>query len=480
VARNFSLSRLRGRAGEGAYPVRCAMSCGLGSGKPEHRMVLDTIFAPATGAGRAGVAVVRVSGPASRAVLALICGLPDPMARRAIRCRMVDPFSGVALDDGLAIWFPGPASFTGEDVAEFHVHGGRATIEAVCAALGRLVVPGNRLRLAEAGEFSRRAFDNGKLDLTAIEGLSDLVAAETEAQRRQALRQLDGALGVQIEKWRTQLLSALARVEAAIDFPDEDLPDHLVSETDHNILGLLAEISQIIDDDRRGERVRDGLSIAIIGAPNVGKSSLLNALARRDAAIVSDAAGTTRDVVEVRLDLGGYPVMLADTAGLRETSDFVEQEGVRRALCRAEAADLTLVVFDGTAAAVDEASLAQLGRNCLAVINKIDLGDVGFSIAGAIPISAQAIENIDVLVAEIERRVVALMDVAGPAPLTRARHRAALVDCAAALDRAVAEPGVDLKAEDLRLAVVSLGRITGRVDIEDVLDVIFSEFCIGK
>jgi tRNA modification GTPase len=306
------------------------------------------------------------------------------------------------------------------------------------------------------------------------------VAAETEAQRRQALRQLDGALGVQIEKWRTQLLSALARVEAAIDFPDEDLPEHLVSETDHNILGLLAEISQIIDDDRRGERVRDGLSIAIIGAPNVGKSSLLNVLARRDAAIVSDTAGTTRDVVEVRLDLGGYPVTLADTAGLRETSDFVEQEGVRRALSRAEAADLTLVVFDGTAAAVDEASMAQLGPNCLAVINKIDLGDAGFSIAGAIPISAQAIENIDVLVAEIERRVVALMDVAGPAPLTRARHRAALVDCAAALDRAVAEPGVDLKAEDLRLAVVSLGRITGRVDIEDVLDVIFSEFCIGK
>jgi tRNA modification GTPase len=459
-------------------------SCGLTSVKPEHRMGLDTIFAPATGAGRAGVAVVRVSGPASRAVLASICDLPDPVARRAIRCRMVDPVvdpaGGIVLDDGLAIWFPGPASFTGEDVAELHIHGGRATIDAVCAALGGLILPAARVRLAEAGEFSRRAFDNGKLDLTAIEGLSDLVAAETEAQRRQALRQLDGALGQQIEVWRTQLVTALARIEAAIDFPDEDLPDHLVSETDHNILGLLREISLIIDDGRRGERVRDGLSIAIIGAPNVGKSSLLNVLARRDVAIVSDIAGTTRDVVEVRLDLGGYPVTLADTAGLRESSDSVENEGVRRALGRAGAADLSLVVFDGTESVADEASLAQLGPNSLAVINKIDLGEVGFAIAGAVQLSAQTTENIDVLVEEIERRVVGLMDVTGPAPLTRARHRAALVDCAAALDRAAAEPAVDLKAEDLRLAVVSLGRITGRVDIEDVLDVIFSEFCIGK
>jgi tRNA modification GTPase len=440
----------------------------------------DTIFAPATGAGRAGVAVIRVSGPAVRAVLASICNLAAPAARRAIRCRMVDPISGITLDDGLALWFPGPASFTGEDVAELHVHGGRATIEAVCAALGKLAVTGRRLRLAEAGEFSRRAFDNGKLDLTAIEGLSDLVAAETEAQRRQALRQLDGALGDRVDGWRIQLLAALARVEAAIDFPDEDLPDHLVSETDHKILGLLGDISQVIDDDRRGERVREGLSMAIIGAPNAGKSSLLNLLAQRDAAIVSDIAGTTRDVVEVRLDLGGYPVTLADTAGLRDSPDLVEQEGVRRALDRAEAADLTLVVFDGSVSAADDASLARLGPDGLAVVNKIDLGNVGFDVSGSIAVSVRTGDNIDLLLAEIERRVVGLMDVTGPVPLTRARHRAALVDCAVALERAASEPAVDLKAEDLRLAVASLGRITGRVDIEDVLDVIFSEFCIGK
>lgn len=455
------------------YAGDCGGVCGGDGGG-------DTIFAPATGAGRAGVAVIRVSGPAVRAVLALICNLAAPAARRAIRCRMVDPISGITLDDGLALWFPGPASFTGEDVAELHVHGGRATIEAVCASLGKLVVTGHRLRLAEAGEFSRRAFDNGKLDLTAIEGLSDLVGAETEAQRRQALRQLDGALGDRVESWRVQLLAALAWVEAAIDFPDEELPDHLVSETDHNILGLLGEISQVIDDNRRGERVREGLSMAIIGAPNAGKSSLLNLLAQRDAAIVSDIAGTTRDVVEVRLDLGGYPVTLADTAGLRHSPDLVEQEGVRRALDRAEAADLTLVVFDGSAQAADAGSLAQLGPNGLAVVNKIDLGGVGFDVPGSIGVSVRTGDNIDLLLAEIERRVVGLMDVAGPAPLTRARHRAALVDCAGALDRAVSEPAVDLKAEDLRLAVVSLGRITGRVDIEDVLDVIFSEFCIGK
>ncbi len=443
-------------------------------------MTSDTIFAPATASGRAGVAVIRISGAGARAALEGICGLASPLPRRAIRCRMVDPVSGVALDDGLALWFPGPASFTGEDVAELHVHGGRATIDAVCGALARLESPGNRLRLAEAGEFSRRAFDHGKLDLTAIEGLADLVAAETEAQRRQALRQLDGALGARVEEWRTELLAALARIEAAIDFPDEDLPDRLVSETDHNILRLMADINQSIDDNRQGERVREGLSIAIIGAPNAGKSSLLNALARRDAAIVSDRAGTTRDVVEVRLDLGGYPVTVADTAGLRATADEVEQEGVRRALARSGAADLTLVVFDGSAAVADAASLAQLGPDCVAIVNKIDLGARKFAVPGAIPVSVRTGANLDGLLAEIERRVVALMDVAGPPPLTRARHRAALVECAAALDRAVSEPAVDLKAEDVRLAVQALGRITGRVDIEDLLDVIFSEFCIGK
>lgn len=442
----------------------------------------DTIFAPATASGPAGIAVIRMSGPSARRALEAVCGIDTPLPRRAIRCRMVDRATGEALDDGLALWFPGPASFTGEDVAELHIHGGCATVEALCTALGRM----DGFRFAEAGEFSRRAFYNGKLDLTEIEGLADLVAAETEAQRRQALRQLEGALARLLEDWRTRLLAALARVEAAIDFPDEDLPDRLVSETKHHILGLHRELSQFLDDNHRGERVRDGLSLAIVGAPNVGKSSLLNALARRDAAIVSETAGTTRDVIEVRLDLAGYPVTLADTAGLRAAADAIEEEGVRRALARAEAADLKLVVFDASSGSPDTASLAQLGPDSLAVLNKTDLGTIALledfrdDLPGAIAVSVRTGENLDTLLAEIGRCVAERLDSGGPPPLTRARHRVALEECTGALRRAAAVEGVDLMAEDLRLATAALGRITGRVDIEDVLDVIFSEFCIGK
>ena len=375
----------------------------------------DTIFAPATAPGPAGIAVIRVSGPRARQVLEAVGGIDAAPPRRAIRCRMVDPETGEALDDGLALWFPGPASFTGEDVAELHVHGGRATVEGICTVLGRM----EGLRFAEAGEFSRRAFHNGKLDLTEIEGLADLIAAETEAQRRQALRQLEGALGRMLEDWRARLLAALARIEAAIDFPDEDLPDRLVSETNHQILGLCGEISQFLDDNHRGERVRDGLSLAIVGAPNVGKSSLLNALARRDAAIVSETAGTTRDIVEVRLDLAGYPATLADTAGLREAADAIEEEGVRRALARADAADLKLVVFDASSGTPDAASLAQLGPDSVAIVNKADLGtmalldDLRSDLPGAIAVSVRTGENLDALLAEIERRVADRLDRGG-------------------------------------------------------------------
>ena len=269
-----------------------------------------TIFATATAAGRAGLAVVRVSGPGAGDALAALAG-ETPQARRAVRRRLRHPVSGEALDDALVLWFEGPASFTGEDVAEFHLHGGRAVAAAVLDALAAL--PG--LRPAEPGEFTRRAFDNGKLDLTAVEGLADLVAAETEAQRRQALRQLDGELGRLYDGWRARLLGALAHVEAAIDFPDEDLPPSVVDEANHNILCILDSLTQHLDDTHRGERLRDGVFVAILGAPNVGKSSLLNRLARRDAAIVAQASGTTRDVIEVQMDLGGYPATLADTAG---------------------------------------------------------------------------------------------------------------------------------------------------------------------
>jgi tRNA modification GTPase len=438
----------------------------------------DTIFAPATADGRAGVAVIRVSGPAAGAALAALTGNDLPAPRMAIRARFRDPDTGMALDDGLALWFPGPASFTGEDVAELHIHGGRAGIAALLDALGRM----DGLRLAEAGEFTRRALEAGKLDLTEIEGLADLIAAETEAQRRQALRQLDGELGRLYDGWREALVRVLAHMEAAIDFAEEDIPDHLESETKSHILGLLESIIQHLDDNRRGELVRDGVRIAILGAPNAGKSSLLNALARRDAAIVSDTAGTTRDVIELRLDLGGHAAIVADTAGLREAADEIEREGVRRAEARAADADIRVVLFDATQPP-DDASLAMLDDGAIRVASKVDLaGAPPPAIGGgpAWPVSVKSGAGLAELMAALTDRVATLTAERSTPPLTRERHRAALEDCRDALARAAAGTDAELVAEDLRLAARALGRITGRVEVEDLLDVIFAEFCIGK
>ena len=441
----------------------------------------DTIFALATAQGRAGIAVFRISGPAAREALEALAGfdtLPPP--RTTIRCRMVDPRSGDLLDDGLAVWFPGPASFTGEDVAEFHTHGGRATVEALGETLAAL--PG--LRLAEPGEFSKRAFLAGKIDLTEAEAIADLVDAETDAQRLQALAQLGGGLSKKLEAWRADLIDILAHTEAWIDFPDEDLPADVEAAARARIAGLASDVSDFLDDNRRGERLRDGLQVAILGAPNAGKSSLLNALAARDVAIVSDIAGTTRDVIEVHLDLGGWPVTLADTAGLRDAEDAVEQEGVNRALARADEADLCLVLFDSTQPP-DRQSLDLLDRtNAIAVATKADLpGKPQAPGLGQCALSVSAIsgEGLPGLLSSLEGAVADLMDVSGgPVPLTRLRHRVALAECTDALRRAATAVDTELVAEDLRLAVRALGRVTGRVDIEDLLDVIFSDFCIGK
>jgi len=418
-----------------------------------------------------------------------------PAPRMAARARFIDPATGATLDDGLALWFPAPRSFTGEDVAELHLHGSRSVIAAVMAALARQ--PG--LRPAEAGEFTRRAFDAGKLDLAQVEGLADLVAAETEAQRRQARRQLDGALGRLTESWRTRLLRALAHAEAEIDFPDEDLPGGLIAALGAELEAVRGEIRAHLADARRGERLREGLSIAILGPPNAGKSSLLNALAQREASIVSALAGTTRDVIEVQLDLGGYPVVIADTAGIRDTvenvggesgdqsHDLIEQEGIRRALARAEAADLKIIVLDATAGEPDAAIAALIDADAVVVLNKIDIAPHAEPIvAGHVcRLSVRTGAGLGELLAslrhEVERRL-AVQEGAAPA-ITRARHRAALEDCAAALDRALGDEAgcaPELLAEDLRLAARALGRITGRVGVEDVLDIIFREFCIGK
>lgn len=468
-------------------------------------MKSGTIYALASAPGVAGIAVIRMSGPgAGKALEALTGQKAAPAApRHARRVRIIDPNTSGPIDDGLALWFPGPASFTGEDVAELHVHGGHAVVQGVLEALGSI----GGLRMAEAGEFTRRAFENGKMDLTAAEGLADLVAAETAAQRTQALRQLEGELGRMYESWRERLLAALAHREANIDFSDEDLPAGIAAAADAELAGIEREIAGHLADKRRGERLRSGLLIAIIGPPNAGKSSLLNLLARRDAAIVAASAGTTRDVIEVHLDLGGFPVIVADTAGLRDVNgtdggDAVEAEGIRRARLKAKDADLRLAVFDGeTWPETDAMTEALVDEDTLVVINKSDLGEPKppRQVAGqkALAISALTGDGIDELLAAIDTRVQGMMGIlsdpgqppgrelpsASPA-LTRARHREALEECREALGRFLAATDRDkmpeLVAEDLRLAARALGRITGRVDVDDVLDVIFRDFCIGK
>ncbi|HEY7990049.1 MAG TPA: tRNA uridine-5-carboxymethylaminomethyl(34) synthesis GTPase MnmE [Stellaceae bacterium] len=432
-----------------------------------------TIFALASAPGRAGIAVLRLSGSRVHRTLLVVVGL-SPVARRATRVRFRDPDSGDIIDDGVAIYFPAPHSYTGEDVAEFHVHGSRAVIAALLEILGRR----EGLRLAEPGEFTRRAFENGKLDLTEAEAVADLVDAETAAQRRQALRQLDGALGALYEDWRARLMRALARIEAEIDFPEEGLPPDLWAGIRGDVAALAAEIAAHLADGRRGERLRDGVSVAIIGPPNAGKSSLLNALARRDIAITSAIAGTTRDVIEARLDLGGYPVLLADTAGLRQSADEIEQEGVRRALARAEAADLRLVMVDATQPR-DTVDPRLAGDNAIVVLNKIDLAPAAAT-DGALRLSVTTGEGMEALLARLTEEVARRAG-DGSAPLiTRARHREALTLCARSLTRFADATLPELAAEDLRQAARALGRITGRVDVEDMLDIVFHDFCVGK
>jgi tRNA modification GTPase len=435
----------------------------------------DTIFAPATAAGRAAIAVVRLTGPGTARAISQMAG-PLPPPRVARRARFSDPASGEALDEGLLLWFPAPASATGEDVAELHLHGSRAVLAGLAQALRGL-----GLRLAEPGEFTRRAFLAGKLDLTQAEAVADLVAAETEAQRRQALRQLDGELGSLYRGWAQRLTRCLAHLEAVIDFPDEDLPPEIEGEIAGEIGALAAAIERHLADGHRGERLRDGIMIAIVGPPNAGKSSLLNRIARRDAAIVSPIAGTTRDVIEVAIDLQGYPVVLADTAGLRESADPIEREGLRRARRRAAEADIRLFLFDARHPAEAQGAAAWPANGTFLVANKIDLLGNGRRDLPreAIPVSALTDEGVDVLLAALGAAVVEGYANAAPT-LTRARHREALEEAAAALSRSRATPCAELRAEDLRLAWRSLGRITGSIDVEDLLEVIFRDFCIGK
>jgi tRNA modification GTPase len=424
----------------------------------------DTVFALASGAGRAAIAILRISGPDTEAALTSLCG-KLPLPRRAV-VRALRDAEGDLLDRAMVLWLPGPRSYAGEDSAELHVHAGRAVIDAVSDRLAGL-----GLRPAEPGEFTRRAFLNGKMDLVSAEAVHDLVAAETDAQRRQALRQLDGALGDLYRDWSDRLRIALARQEALIDFPDEDLPPDVEADLIASVRSLRAEIDTHLDDRHRGEKLREGLYFAITGAPNVGKSSLINALAEREVAIVSATPGTTRDAIETRIVLGGVPVTLVDTAGLRDTDDPIEAEGVRRARQHAGSADLAITVIEaGTVLA------SSLGG--LIVANKSDLRSE--QAPGILAVSALTGAGLTELRARLAAEAAALTQSSGPPPLTRVRHRTALRAASRWLAEAEDAIEPELRGESMRLALRALGTITGQVGVEDILDAVFRQFCIGK
>ncbi|MDR6626616.1 tRNA uridine-5-carboxymethylaminomethyl(34) synthesis GTPase MnmE [Caulobacter segnis] len=444
----------------------------------------DTIFALATAAGRAAVAVVRISGPDTlRTVEALAGRAPAPRMAALRKLR----HDGVELDEALVLRFEGPASYTGEDSAEFHVHGGRAVVEALLAALNDL-----GLRLAEPGEFTRRAFENGKLDLAQAEGVADLIDAETEAQRRQALGQVGGALSQRYDRWRDLLVQSLAMLEAAVDFPDEDLPEEVAERARPGLRILAEELDAALADVSRGRRVRDGYRIALVGAPNAGKSTLLNSLVERDAAIVTDMPGTTRDVIEVPLVLGGYRVLVADTAGLRDTEDAIEAEGIRRARRWAEEADLRLWVVDGFHVKHGDALETTVRPGDWLVLNKVDIADAATLAAAetrwieqglsVVPLSARSETAVAGLRAGLAHHVSQALSGSEFPAATRLRHAERLSEARGYLSRALSEVGleVELAAEDVRLAARALEKITGRVDPEDVLGRVFSTFCIGK
>lgn len=445
--------------------------------------MIDTIFAPASAAGRAAVAVIRVSGPeAARAVEALAGDLPEP--RRASVRRLTDG-AGSEIDQALVLWFEGPASYTGEDAAEFHVHGGAAVVSALMEALSAL-----GLRLAEPGEFTRRAFENGKLDLAQAEGVADLIDAETESQRRQALEQLGGRLSGVQARWTEALTEALAMLEAAVDFPDEEVPTDVAARARPVLEALVRDIDKNIQDAVRGERVREGFRIALVGAPNAGKSTLLNAIVEREAAIVTAQPGTTRDVIEVPLVLAGYKVLLADTAGLRDTEEEIEAEGVRRARAWADDADLRLWLVDGSSSELPGLP-EEVGEGDICLITKRDLpvGSAGVWAAEvarrmdmpAAEVTAKGPSDMAWLRQMLSDRVAEALGGAEPPAATRLRHRELLGEAAERLRHALQQDeALELAAEDVRLAARALDRITGRIDPEAVLGRIFSTFCIGK
>ena len=431
----------------------------------------DTIVALSSGNLPSGVAVIRLSGPQSKQIAVSLCQkVPTP--RNALLSDFVNPESMEIIDCGLVLWFPGPASFTGEDCLEFHCHGGKAVVSAMLEILCSF----EKVRIAEAGEFSRRAFENEKLDLTQAEGLADLIASETEAQRRQALDQSQGKLREIYLDWRQRLIHIRALIEAELDFAEEeDVPDEISQEGFAKLSSIVSEIKAHLDDQRVGEIIRDGYRIVLMGKPNAGKSSLLNMLAKRDVAIVTSEAGTTRDIIDVHLDIAGYPVIISDTAGIRETDNIVEKEGVARANERGSSADLVIWL-----SALDDQDyeLEQIPDHAMKLISKDDEG----SLEPGKSISSKTGYGIDKLLSEIGSRLESQLSSLSSGVLTRRRHRDLLEESLALLNEALNGEMADttIRAENIRLAGDCIGKICGKIDVEDLLDVIFSEFCVGK
>ena len=471
-----------------------------------------TIYSLASAKGRAGVSLVRISGKLSGHILTSLSKKPLPPSHMAKVRDLYKPSTNqkssasladkaVKIDKALVLWMPAPDSFTGEDVLELHIHGGIAVQDALFSAIDSF----DDVRHAEAGEFSRRAYENQKLDLTEAEGLNDLVWAETEAQRVQALRQMEGSLGQLYESWRVRLLKSQAFYEVNIDFSDEDIPEELEKVARPEIMSVLGEIHKHLQDHKQGQQLRRGFQVVIVGEPNVGKSSLLNILANDDVAIVSHVEGTTRDTISVRLDLAGYPVTITDTAGIRDAVDEIEQEGVRRALKHAKDADLRIYMFDATEGDHKHDDIinkigGKFEGHSMVVFNKSDLA-TSVPQAANVPqakgapqdssakpgfesfsVSAKTGAGIDVLLKALQDIIVSSMSVGDTPSITRERHRKHLQECLVGLERFLENEQEDpaLLAEDIRMAIRSLGNITGRVDVEDMLDIIFGEFCIGK
>lgn len=447
----------------------------------------DTIFALASAQGRAGVSIVRVSGPDAFQGLRTLAGHIQIEHRRVMLKTLLEPVSRGTIDVAVVITFCSPHSYTGEDVVEYHLHGSAAVLKEMFRVLSNL----EGHRFAQAGEFTKRAFENNKIDLTEAEAIADLINSETSLQKAQALSQMQGCLSHFYEQWKDRLIHMLAFAEAELEFPDEDLPINIIEHMKSDVLALIDEIQSHLKDNRRGELLRNGLEIAVIGAPNVGKSSLVNSLAQRNVAIVSEFAGTTRDVIEVSLDIGGYPVLLSDTAGLRpdqlseSAQDRIESEGIRRAIEKARQADIKIFVYDASIQALDKNTFLLEQEfnpeNCLIVANKTDQGLImQHPNVTPVPISVLSGEGFNDLLDRLIKKIESLIGFQEGPVITRERHRKALIDTVDSLNRSLNSELPELFAEDLRLSIRYLGRIVGKVDVEDLLDIVFRDFCIGK